>query len=131
MQVVRAVGLVGGVLLFGRVAYALFNQPFSFGVQRQFNAQRPGRALARVVVWCGTDAASAKHHITRRTAGGKGARQRCGDARRVVADIVGIRQRQASGGQQFDDFRQMLVSTFSRENFIADDDESKIGGHSG
>jgi len=52
-------------------------------------------------------------------------------ADRVVAHVVGVAQLHAAGTQQLDGFGQVLVGTFARENFIANNDESKVCGHTG
>ena len=75
VQAVHVVGAVGieGLALLGRdVAHALEDQRARLRVQRQRHAQRGGRALARVVVGRGADAAAGEHQF----AAGEGVAQR-------------------------------------------------------
>ena len=59
----------------------------------------------------------------------KGARQRSGDAFRVITHIVGKRELQATRAQQLYEFGQVLVSALAREDFVANDDDAKGCGH--
>ena len=82
-----------------------------------------------MVVGRGAYAAAGEHHITRLTRGRERTRQRGGDTRRVVAYIVCIGQLLTTCGQQLDDFGEVLVGAFAGQNFIADDDEAEVRGH--
>ena len=99
MQIVGPVRFKNRVLFLGRVPYALFDEPPGFGMQGQLNAQGLGRALAGVVVRRGANAARGKHDVARRARGGESACQRGNDAVRVVTDVLGVGQRQATRGQ--------------------------------
>ena len=125
MQVVGTPGLIGLALFARHVLHALADQRRCFRVQFQGLVECRRRALAGVVVGRGTNAAAAEDHIGR----GKRPLQRRGDARAVVAHIVGIAQRQPARGQQFDDLGQMLVHALAGEDLVADDDEAEVGSH--
>src|SRR5690606_12838243 len=79
----------------------------------------------RVVVGGGADATAAKDRFR----AGEGLAQDRRDARAIVADHLGPGQRQAALGQQLGDFRQVLVLAFARQDFVADDDQSKSSAH--
>ena len=74
-----------------------------------------------MVVWGGTNAAARENHIP----GVKSPLQCCSDAVWNVTDIVGIGQLQAPRTQEFNHLRQVLVSPFTREDFIANDDDAE------
>ena len=122
VAVVGALGFIGHTLLPGHVLHALVNKGLGLGVQSQRQAQRARRALAGMVIRRGTDTAERKHHIP----AAEGARQSCGDAVGVVANVIGVRDAEAPRAQQFDGAAQVLVGTLTRENFIANDQESKV-----
>ena len=122
VAVVGALGLIGKPLFPGHVLHALVNQSLGLRVQGQGQAQRARRALAGMVIRRGADAPKRKHHIP----AAEGARQSCGDAVGVVAHVIGVRDAEAPRAQQFDGAAQVLVGAFARENFIANDQESKV-----
>ena len=122
MLVVRPIGFIGLAVLKGNVFHALPDQVARLWVQHQIAAQRSGRTLAGVVVGRGTNAAERKNHVTT----GKCGVQRGRNALRVVTHIVGIRHLQAACTQNTDGLGQVLVGAFAREDFVADDDQTKV-----
>ena len=122
MLVVRPVGLKRLACLACDVLHTLADQVARLGVEHQIEAQRAGRTLAGVVVRRGTNAAERKNHV----ATGKRRGQRGGDALRVVAYIVRIRHLQATRAQNADGLRQVLVGALAREDFVANDDQTKV-----
>jgi len=103
------------------VADALLNQLLRLRMQLQRHPERGCRALTRVVVGRGAYAARRENDV----AGLERAPQRCGNALRIVADVLRPAERQPARAKQFDDFRQMLVDAPARQDFIADDDDAK------
>ncbi len=93
----------------------------------QLHAQGGGGALAGVVIGRGANAAAGKHHV----GAGERVAQRGRDALPVVPHTVRPGQRQPTGGQQLDDFGQVLVSPFAGEDFVSDDDETERRWHGG
>jgi hypothetical protein len=120
-----AVGLVGHALLARRVLHALADQQLGLGVQRQRHAQRLGGALAGVVVGRGADAAGREDDVAR----GEGALERGGDARGLVAHVLGPAELQAARGEQLDDLGHVLVGPLAGKDLVADDDETECACH--
>ena len=125
MQVVGALGFVGLAFFGGHIAHALADQGHGFRVQCQRHAQGLGRALARVVVGGGAYAAKAEDHGLRC----EGAAQGVGDARPVIAHVLGMGQGQATRAQQLDQLGKVLVGTLARQDFVSDDECAYLKGH--
>lgn len=75
-----------------------------------------------MVVRRGANAAKAEHQI----AAGQAVAQRRQQARRVVAQILRPGQLQPTRGQQFDEFGQVFVLTFAREQFVTNDESANV-----
>ena len=127
MQIVRTLGLVGHALFTRHVLDAFTDQCLRLGVGLQRYAQSGSSTGAGVVVRRGTNAAAAQHYIAR----GKSTLQGGGEACRVVAQVLGVGQCKTALAQQFDNAWQVFVGTFTRQDFIADDDQAKGWGHGG
>src|SRR5450830_666153 len=123
VHVVRVAGNINRTLLFGDFLHTLGDQSCCLRVQYQLDAQGLGRALARVIVGCGTDAAGGENHVT----GCKSTLQGGRDALWRVAYVLGIVELQATRLEQFNHLGQMLVGTLARKDFIADDDQAETG----
>jgi hypothetical protein len=121
VHVVRTVGFVNRALLARGVLHAFADQHLGLRMQPQRHAQRRGRALARVVVGRGADAAGGEHDVAR----GEGARERFRDAHRHIADVLGPGQLQAARGEQLDHLGHVLVGTLARQDFVTDDDKAE------
>src|SRR5262245_24258462 len=67
------------------------------------------------------DAAEAEHHVLR----GEAEAQRGGDARGLVAEIVGPGKTKPSLGEGFNDERQVLVLALSYEKLVPDDESAE------
>ena len=129
VNVVVAVRVIHHALLPGHVLHALQDERPGLGMQHQFNPQRFGRALAGVVIRRGANAAGAKHHIAGLARRGESTRQRGGDAARIVTHILGVAERQTARAQQFNHLGKVFVGALAREDFVANDDESKVCAH--
>jgi hypothetical protein len=122
MQVVGTVGFIRHALLAGDLLHALADQAFGLGMQHKRHAECRGGTLACVVIRSGADASRRKDDV----GACKGSAQRCLDADRIVAHILGPGQRKSSFCEQFDYASEVFVLTFSGEDFIADDDEAEM-----
>ncbi len=109
MQVVRRAQVGNGAGFARHVGDAFLDQLSGLRMQFQRHIQRRRRALARMVVRRGADAAAGKHDI----AACQGASQGGGDARRIVADAFRPAQLQAARLEKLDDLGKMLVNPFA------------------
>ena len=97
---------------------------FGVGMQVEFDAGCIGRALPRVVIGSGADAAETEDDIV----GGERTLERRGDQRGFVGQILAPGEFQAALAERGDDLRHMLVLAFAGHDFIADDDCAKLHG---
>ena len=125
MQVVRPLRLERLAFFGGDVAHALDDQFAGARVQHQRPTQRIGSALSGVIVGRGTNAAARKDHI----AAGECVLQIGGDARWLIANAAHPAERQAARTEQLDHLGEMLVRSFAREDFIADDQQTECHGN--
>ena len=95
-------------------------------MQGQINTERRRDGLPRVIIRRIANAAAGKHHV----ASGHRPLERGGQPFTVVAEILDPAQAQATRAEQFGDLGKMLVLTFARQDFIADDDGAKGTAHS-
>ena len=96
------------------------------GMQCQRHAGRRCRARARVVVRSRANAAEAEHRVAR----SESAPQYSGYARRMVSEILTIREPQAALGQCLDNEGEVLVLPLAEQDFVPDDKRTEVHGTS-
>ena len=104
----------------GFVAKAAFHQQAAFRVDGQWHIQRGGGAGA---VWS-SGVAPMPPKLNTRSPLARLWRSAASKARRVVAQILRPGQLQPTRGQQFDEFGQVFVLTFAREQFVTNDESA-------
>ena len=123
LQIVGTGGLKGFVFALGVLAHTLLNQGAGLRVHVQVYAQRGGSGLAGMVIRRSTNAAAAQHHI----AAAASLAQERNQARGLVTHDVYIRQTERTRPKQLNYFGNVLVSTPTREDFIAHHNQAKGG----
>src|SRR6267142_2977709 len=89
-------------------------------MQLEPDAERVGRALARVIVGRRADAAEAEDDIFR----GECAPQSGGDQIGNIAEVLAPGELHSSGSEYLDQSGKVLVGTLADDDLVADDDRS-------